>query len=519
DDNVNDQDDDTFEYNAEYEVLLCKLHHTAVQGLDTHLRNAHNLGIERRRPLIKKYGEFIICEPKNVLLPKPGGPPFKALGEPLTGKLCNDCDRIVVSKDSIQKHCKVHGWFYSKENPVYWKEVTVQTFFGAGFQKYFIVASEEQEDKSDIEEDEDALLRDQLLQDFAATDERDTKRLEIADSKTEKSDNTGWWNFVQWRLHFGSRNIRRIAHASRLPDRKDKQLQRAAEIVNVMIKSAVDGLSSLNDDTPYWLRTANSTEKVENRPMVRLQNEDSLDRYIAYLKRFACYLLRVYVAQKEREVLESDVDRSNEELVDNNEEFIADVRGETQETANSEQTDRMKDCCELTKFNPEQKQLVEDMLQSLGSGEDDESQVQKMSALIMSMIIQSLKGLDRFDSPMIHFAAVLGIVEEENRLQRGDEYSYMLTGFMYCIRVLFVEYALLAATRGEQTREDIDQFLELRRDYLVEAEDILWQDLMWVGQKKDRFEIDLDSMQDNLLLAARGASWVTNEANGIKGKM
>lgn len=89
-------------------------------------------------------------------------------------------------------------------------------------------------------------------------------RLQIADSKTEKTDNTGWRSFVQWRPHFGDRIVRLIAHASRLPDRKDKQLKRAAEIVDVMIKSAVDGLSSLHDDTPYWLRTANSTGKVEN---------------------------------------------------------------------------------------------------------------------------------------------------------------------------------------------------------------------------------------------------------------
>ena len=68
---------------------------------------------------------------------------------------------------------------------------------------------------------------------------------------------------------------------------------------------------------------------------------------------------------------------------------------------------------------------------------------------MMSMILQSLKGLDRFNSPMIHFAAVLGIVKEENCLQCGNKYLYMLAGFMYCIRVLFVEHALLAATRGE----------------------------------------------------------------------
>ena len=224
------------------------------------------------------------------------------------------------------------------------------------------------------------------------------------------------------------------------------------------------------------------------------------------------------------------------------------------------------------------------MLESLESGGDEDSQVQNMSALMMSMIMQSLKGHDRFDSPMIHFAAVLGIVEGGNRLRRGDEYLHMLAGFMYCDRVLFVEYTLPAATRAEQNAEDIDRFLELRKKYLVvgsyspcsflikmlgygktmsmqkinqpsitwtrsetnrpdgdilefhgkplpikrfkdaihdmirEAEDILWKDLMWMAQKKDRFEIDLDMIQDDLSLATRGTSWVTNEANGMKDK-
>ena len=100
-DNINVQDDDTFEYNADYGVLLCKLHHTAIRGFDYHLRKVHNLGIERRRPLLKKYGEFILHDPKNIPLPKSGGPPFEALGEPMTGFQCDDCDTIVVSKNSI----------------------------------------------------------------------------------------------------------------------------------------------------------------------------------------------------------------------------------------------------------------------------------------------------------------------------------------------------------------------------------------------------------------------------------
>lgn len=107
------------------------------------------------------------------------------------------------------------------------------------------------------------------------------------------------------------------------------------------------------------------------------------------------------------------------------------------------------------------------MLELLEAGEAEDTQVQKMSTLMMSMIIQSLKGCDRFNSPIIHFVAVLGIIEDENRLRRGDEYSYMLTGFMYYVRVLFVEYILLVAMMGEQSTKDIDRFLKLWKEYLV----------------------------------------------------
>ena len=167
----------------------------------------------------------------------------------------------------------------------------------------------------------------------------------------------------------------------------------------MMIKRAVDGLSSFYNDTPYQLRTANSTKKVKNQPMVRLQNEDSLDQYIAYLQRFACYLLRVYVAQKERESCEGSESESGDEgLIDDDGEAVADEvkegeeedetqeavvdevkedeeGDETQEASDSRELNVMKDCYELTKFSLEQKQLLQDVLESLESREDEDTQV------------------------------------------------------------------------------------------------------------------------------------------------
>ena len=62
---------------------------------------------------------------------------------------------------------------------------------------------------------------------------------------------------------------------------------------------------------------------------------------------------------------------------------------------------------------------------------------------------------------------MLGIDEEGSRLRKGKESSFIIAGFLYCIRVLFVEHTLLAATRAKQTKDDIDHFLELRKNYLV----------------------------------------------------
>lgn len=76
----------------------------------------------------------------------------------------------------------------------------IQTFFGTGFQRYFMVKCQEgtspQAEAADDDNNEDAAVRDQLLREFNEINERDIKRFEIADSKTEKSNNTGWWNFI-----------------------------------------------------------------------------------------------------------------------------------------------------------------------------------------------------------------------------------------------------------------------------------------------------------------------------------
>jgi hypothetical protein len=64
----------------------------------------------------------------------------------------------------------------------------------------------------------------------------------------------------------------------------------------------------------------------------------------------------------------------------------------------------------------------------------------------MLIIMQSLKGLNWFNSPIVYFAVVLRIVKDKNCLRRKDKYLYILASFMYCVRVLFVKHILLVTT-------------------------------------------------------------------------
>jgi hypothetical protein len=82
----------------------------------------------------------------------------------------------------------------------------------------------------------------------------------------------------------------------------------------------------------------------------------------------------------------------------------------------------------------------------LKSKDNKEEQTQNIITVFMSIIIQSLKRLNRFNSSIVYFAAVLGIVKNKNRLRYKDKYLYILVSFIYYVQVLFVKHTLPAAT-------------------------------------------------------------------------
>ncbi|CAA9965124.1 RecQ family helicase [Pyrenophora teres f. maculata] len=151
----------------------------------------------------------------------------------------------------------------------------------------------------------------------------------------------------------------------------------------------------------------------------------------------------------------------------------------------------------------------------------------------------------------------------------------MAAGVVYCIRVLAVEFLLPAEERGAHEDAELDEFLTTRQKYLTDgsgtvmsgaltlltygkslamgtgnagstywshdksifylhgvpiylthfchmaqqlvarAEDMLWQELMWVPRTEDRFTIPLADIVDDVSLARQGESFVTRPQNKL----
>ncbi|KAG6274065.1 hypothetical protein E4U47_001716 [Claviceps purpurea] len=79
------------------------------------------------------------------------------------------------------------------------------------------------------------------------------------------------------------------------------------------------------------------------------------------------------------------------------------------------------------------------------------------------VVIQHVCDSD-FANPVIHFMAVLGIHANRGTLREDQDYSPILAGLVYCVRVISLE--LLLPSKGLRGIPEIQNFTEERRKYV-----------------------------------------------------
>jgi len=456
--------DDFLHYEADYKVLICKEHGYALRSLSTHLCDQHSIPAKARKVIVEKYESYALLGPKDISLPPFFQSPFEALAALVKAFLCDEKECSFISKNcgKIARHCnQVHGWKSGKKDREHWTNVQVQTFFASsGFQRYFIVRVPEEQGtrQADLGDDGEGFVA-MTLRAWKKTDEDHEKSQEVADAQVAKTDRTGWYNCTGWPEHVAKRNLTLLAHARRLPDRDEKELQQVMHAVDVLIERCVAGLLTLALETRRWLKSA-KREEIDVRPMGRLQNPESQKRYARYWKQFICYCLRIVAAEEEddgtaeapsgEDEVEDDSDAGDDNIHGRTAEGegAGRVDGEGDDEDEDEGGDNMKflrDARSLFRWQRGQKRLAKKLWHSLQMTEveDEDGQIltDQVLQLSASFIFQSV-GKDPFDSGLVHFLAVLGIDEDLKRLQTANDFSFMLAGMVYCVQVLAIETLL-----------------------------------------------------------------------------
>jgi hypothetical protein len=315
-------------------------------------------------------------------------------------------------------------------------------------------------------------------------------------------------------------------------------------------------------------------EEVDQRPMGRLQNQNSQDRYANYWKRLICYSLRVARSEQSQSPSRLEDGESHDEDGDESEE---DQEGYSSSEEGGETTpivrgDKMKDARRLFLWREGQKEQATRLVNCVESGAG--SVASAVLDFSQSFIFHKVYHKP-FESPMLHFMAVLGIDEENNRLKEANDYSYMLAGLVYCTRVIGLERLLPSKNRQQQADADYEMFLQQRRQFLADgsmsvasnmisllaygkhialnygnaggvfweeeaqalnlhgaripmekfktmvgkaigdAEDLFWQKLMRTADPADRLTLDLNELTDDITFRRRDSYFVDNKQNGL----
>jgi hypothetical protein len=593
-------------YLREYKVLVCREHGTGIQNLNVHLRDHHTVAREERKRIVEHYQYWWIKKPGDVELPPPLGPPIEELGEPLDGLQCTTggCEFTTINVDGLRKHCKAkHGQLWKGDTSALFRKVKVQTFFRDGGQRrYFVVEAGVNGASSSTAARNIADVVGTRLAEWEVTTRAYEEQAQVMDAEAAKTDKTGWFKRTGWLEHLAKRNLVHLAHQIRLPDQDEVKLQRAAKLVELLVERSVAGLCTLARETRRWLRSAKRQE-VDQRPMARLQNPESQARYAGYMVRFVCYFLRIVADEQSRMARSggsedggSDIgseQADDEDVLDNGSSGTGSTGSNSDSDGDSDrnsrrcrrrgrmkETDLMKDARELFNWKGTQKELAVALWEMLDDEDDDglDAQLEALLDALASFIFESV-GDQPFSSGLIHFLAVLGIDAEANRLRTAKNYSYMLAGVVYCIRVLAVEKLLPAGGRDEQTDGDRERFLHARDKYLADgsyspmseaisllaygkyiamtagnsgnaywskdkkifylngrpiyisrfckmaqdmvakAEQMLWEELLWVAKAEDRFAVELERIVDDVTFTRRGMSFVTQRDNGLADKL
>jgi hypothetical protein len=254
------------------------------------------------------------------------------------------------------------------------------------------------------------------------------------DDKT-LSVRTPWLNRTKWQDRFAGKDMTTLAKLAEKPDQSEAWLLDVWRDLGVLMRGCNDGLKDVAsrdwERILHWLASANR-EAPRKAPMnVHLQLK-TVDQYGSYWQRFICFCLR---------------------MLDENVEEMAGF-----------------------KFMEEQKEVLEELRAVYVLGRQDEDLALKRKQLSRtSMRFIQQRVWDVGVPALVYFSGILGYKKDTGRWRDPKDYTNIVAGILWCMRVLVLEYTLPTSSRDrlgpDEERSPLDRVKLVRDKCLVEEED------------------------------------------------
>lgn len=407
--------------NVEYSVLICMGNgcRCAVSpaSISRHLRSKHHVPIELRKQVDRYVQGFPVnYDFTNVKLPQERSAPQPII-RIVSGFQCKHCPALPFtsqSRDAIKKHGnKDHNMKRIADKDLF-DLVKLQSWFWVGRERYWVVDESKQPGQpARIHEDQEVdqnsgnsegsqhhdsdgqgEVDDKIVQKIEGWRTGAKKRRLTLLEKAPVDEADPWLRYTQWNkvLSQSKHNIITTNHFTREPDAEELELVRVLRAWRRVLERCLDTLAASDhrDTLKWWASPKNDV--ASQRPFELPQNHQTIGKYSGLYQRFLCYVMRTAPRTWEEE-------------------------SETGVTYTESQLDIIDEMRTILRT-------------ALPEGEEDSILTTELMRFCMAVVMQDMSKVTVYESPLMHFLAVMGVDTQNKTLRSSFCYTPILAGVL-----------------------------------------------------------------------------------------
>jgi hypothetical protein len=250
---------------------------------------------------------------------------------------------------------------------------------------------------------------------------------------------TPWQRYVKWAEMFLGRDMKELHALTDMPKSEDVMEQLIVGAVDGMVRDCWDGFHDCVRRgwklLAFWLASA-VRGKEDTKPFRAHIAPYTLQRYIGYWQGYLLFCWRMY------------------------------KRGDTGIQFTMEQQTLLKE--------------VEKLLESESESDVNGELMHVLLKLSVALICHSDYALEK--SSLVYYSGVRGYNVDNKQWRQPNEYTTILAGLQFCIRIIMLESALPITQRHEFNErsllDPVQTFLGVRNKWLIDGESISLRDLL-----------------------------------------